>query len=175
MALVGTPAGWLVDFMASRIHRADKSAPPSSRAPSPGVERQWAPNPSEPQREPITFPLPQGWWPWRRMSWHHRWCLYPQVPQGHSWSLRKLYTSNGTIEETPGPLLHPSTCTSCQVFQVYQLEGLWQNVHVQRVWQNLFTLGQYDVSLPSGAHEGIFSLSLVWDELFRSLKVLLSW
>ena len=27
-------------------------------------------------------------------------------------------------------LLYPSTCPSCQILQVSQLEGLWQNVHL---------------------------------------------
>ena len=38
-------------------------------------------------------------------------------------------------------------------------------------WQNFFQLGNYGFSLPSGAPKGLSSLSPLWDELFRSLKV----
>ena len=38
--------------------------------------------------------------------------------------------------------------------------------------QNLFQLGHYGLSLLPGAPEGLSSSSLLWDELFGSLKVL---
>ena len=55
MALVGTPVSWLVDLMAAMVQRANELAPPSSSAPFPNVERQWAPVLwSRPWREAIT-------------------------------------------------------------------------------------------------------------------------
>ena len=43
LAMLGTPASWLVDLMSAKVHKAGESAPPSSRAPSPNVESWQAP------------------------------------------------------------------------------------------------------------------------------------
>ena len=74
----------------------------------------------------------------------------------------------GTTVGTSHPLLHPSTSTSCQILQVSQLEWLWQNVHVWAVWKAYLQPGLNGIPLPSGTSQGPFSLSPIWDELFRS-------
>ena len=40
----GTPLSQLVNLLSARVHEASESAPPSSGAPSPSVEGQWAPS-----------------------------------------------------------------------------------------------------------------------------------
>ena len=40
--MVGTPASQLVDFVSAGVHEASELAPPSSGAPSPSEEDQWA-------------------------------------------------------------------------------------------------------------------------------------
>ena len=69
---------------------------------------------------------------------------------GHYWPLRKLYTPRGTAEGTCGSLPCPSTGTSCQILQVSELEGLWQNVHMWAMQKEYLKLVLSGVSLPSG-------------------------
>ena len=45
IALVGTPANWVVSLMAPGVHVADESASPPSHALSPSRERLWSPSP----------------------------------------------------------------------------------------------------------------------------------
>ena len=91
---------------------------------------------------------------------------------GHHWPLRTLYAPSGAARVTSHPLPHPSTHTSCQILQASQLEGLQQNIHLCAVWKAYLKLGLSHIPLPSGVSGGQSSLSLVWDELFGSLKVL---
>ena len=78
-ALSGTPMSQLVDLVTAGVHRADESAPPPSRAPSPSMEDGWLSFRAGPRESPL-FPLPLHWWPQRRMRWHCRSHLFPQVP-----------------------------------------------------------------------------------------------
>ena len=52
LAMVGTPASWLVDIMSAGVHKAGELAPPSPQAPSPSVEGWKCPFPlgSAPKR-----------------------------------------------------------------------------------------------------------------------------
>ena len=52
---------------------------------------------------------------------------------GHCWPLVNFYAPDGTAQGTSSPLPHPSTSTSCQILQMSQLEGIWQNVHMWAV------------------------------------------
>ena len=95
--------------------------------------------------------------------------------QGHCWPLGKLSASDGTAGQPSCPLLHPSVHTFCQILQVSQIKELQQALPLQVVWKANFKLGFYSISLSPGASWDLSSLSPMWDEVFRCLKVLSPW
>ena len=126
---VGYPCSQVVDLMSTGVHKAGKSAPPSSGTPSLSMEGQQALFSFGPSGKEIPS-CPHHNISGNEGRVENAGGIFPQAP------LRPLLASQGPpysqwcYREDHPPLLHSSTWISCQILQASQLEGLWQNGHL---------------------------------------------
>ena len=121
--MVGTPVSQLVELVSAGPWRwwVSSSFP---RAPPKVCRAERLPlNWAQPPREPVTSPLPQHLWSWRRRRWHHRRHSFPWVPLRPSLAPWEALSFQQYCGGTPIPYHIPQLALHARLFMWVNLKG----------------------------------------------------